>query len=123
MVIRILFLEDLQLRGFVMWDRIKQLDFAHMSLSFRALGRFHALSFALRDQRPEDFMSKIATLKEPLFRPDLINNADFIDRFKELGKLAEMVCLLDLKHLLLLHLHCLYLKSIIYFYAHLLYSF
>lgn len=74
-----------------MYDRIKQMDFAHTSLAFSALGRFHALSFALRDQMPEVFESKVATLKEPLFRSDLVHNAQFTERLESLETLVKMV--------------------------------
>ncbi|XP_015516969.1 uncharacterized protein LOC107222213 [Neodiprion lecontei] len=83
-------MEDLQSKGFVMRDRIKQLDFAHASLVLRALGRFHAVSFGLRDQKQEVFASKISHHKEPLFRPDVVQHPSFIERCEILENLVKM---------------------------------
>lgn len=90
---QVICLEYLRPKGFVMRDRMEPLDLAHTSLAFRALGRLHALSFALRDQRPDIFGEKIAILKEAAFTPDVIADETMITRFKALGKLVETVYL------------------------------
>lgn len=84
-------LEDLRPKGFVMRDRMKQMDFPHASLAFKALGRLHALSFALRDQRPEIFQKKIANLQEAFFSPESVNNQLLIDRFEAFRELVKTV--------------------------------
>lgn len=48
-------LEDLRESGYQMWDKLETLDYAHARLVISELGRFHAMSFALRDQRPTEF--------------------------------------------------------------------
>lgn len=51
-----LFLEDLGKRKFVMIDQRQEvIKFDHMSLLLKAVGKFHALSFAVKDQQPEKF--------------------------------------------------------------------
>lgn len=46
-------LEDLCARGARMWNKFDSIDYAHVRLVMSELGKYHALSFALRDQRPE----------------------------------------------------------------------
>lgn len=48
-----IFMDDLRDTGFEMFDRHKQQDLQHFRLMMKTLGRLHALSFALKDQRPE----------------------------------------------------------------------
>jgi hypothetical protein len=48
-----LFLEDLKASGFEMFDRFKEVTKEHAMRTMEALGKYHALSFALRDQKPE----------------------------------------------------------------------
>ncbi|XP_031625367.1 uncharacterized protein LOC116342037 [Contarinia nasturtii] len=50
------FLEDLRRRGFEMFNHRKEsITFDHVSLFMKALGKFHAISFALKDQQTEKF--------------------------------------------------------------------
>lgn len=48
-------MEDLRSKDFVMWSRYDPVPLSHEELLFKQLGRFHAISFALKDQRPEVF--------------------------------------------------------------------
>lgn len=51
-----LFLEDLRRRKFEMINqRSEPITFEHMSLILKAVGKFHALSFAIKDQQAEKF--------------------------------------------------------------------
>jgi Ecdysteroid kinase-like family len=48
-----LFLEDLKVSGFEMFDRFSKVTKEHVTLVMEALGKFHAICFAFKDQRPE----------------------------------------------------------------------
>lgn len=50
-----LILEDLKLRQFEMMKRNEPVSFDHVSLFMKALGKFHAISFALKDQQSQKF--------------------------------------------------------------------
>ncbi|KAJ6638157.1 hypothetical protein Bhyg_10890 [Pseudolycoriella hygida] len=52
-----LFFEDLKTSGFEMHNRLEDISIEHVQLVMQGLGKFHALSFALRDQQPEKFDS------------------------------------------------------------------
>ncbi|KAJ6632814.1 hypothetical protein Bhyg_16354 [Pseudolycoriella hygida] len=49
----IIILEDLRVSGYEVWNRDNQVTFETASIVMRQLGKFHAVSFALRDQCPE----------------------------------------------------------------------
>ncbi|XP_037051982.1 uncharacterized protein LOC119085637 isoform X2 [Bradysia coprophila] len=51
----VIVLEDLKASGYLMFDKLKAADFNHVRLFAESLGKFHAVSFALKDQRPEVF--------------------------------------------------------------------
>ncbi|XP_058819897.1 uncharacterized protein LOC131682439 isoform X2 [Topomyia yanbarensis] len=51
----IILMGDLKDAGFDMFDRHQELSVDHFRMVVSALGRLHALSFALKDQRPERF--------------------------------------------------------------------
>lgn len=70
-----LFLEDLRLSRFEMLDfRKDDYEFEHVALIMKALGKLHAISFALRDQQPELFARVTSNLDELYYRTD---NEDF----------------------------------------------
>ncbi|XP_055602305.1 uncharacterized protein LOC129751065 [Uranotaenia lowii] len=48
-------LEDLRQRRFEMWDKLVPMSYENVKLVMEQLGRFHAVSLALKDQRPEVF--------------------------------------------------------------------
>lgn len=52
-------MQDLRPQGFEMWPKQKAVTFEHAKLLLQQLGRLHALSFVMRDQRPEVFESFI----------------------------------------------------------------
>ncbi|XP_063225451.1 uncharacterized protein LOC134532680 [Bacillus rossius redtenbacheri] len=79
-----LVLEDMSPRGYRMADRLKGLDTAHCSLVMKELGRFHAFSFALRDQRPAEFQRLRSGVTETLFRPQSALGAESEGRLKSM---------------------------------------
>ena len=48
-------LEDVSTYGYESADRMKGVDFDHCALVLQTLGRFHALSLAMKDQDPKGF--------------------------------------------------------------------
>lgn len=59
----VIVLEDLKATGYELFDKFKPADFNHVKLFVESLGKFHAVSFALKDQRPEVF-AKYTHLKD-----------------------------------------------------------
>lgn len=50
-----LIMDDLRAQNFVMWPRYEPTPIEHEKLILRQLARFHAISFVIKDQRPDDF--------------------------------------------------------------------
>lgn len=65
---KVVVLEDLKEKGFVMADKVKQLDFEHCQCYVTAAANLHAMSFAVHKQDP-DLINRIS--KEKLFSNDL----------------------------------------------------
>lgn len=57
-----LILEDLSELGYKMWNRRKPMDENHVTLTLKTFGQFHALSMAMRDQKPDMFDELAANL-------------------------------------------------------------
>lgn len=51
----IIVLEDLRNTGYALWDKFVPFQFENVALLLTQLGRYHALSFVLRDQQPKVF--------------------------------------------------------------------
>lgn len=51
----LLIMEDLRVRNYRMWPKEKMVPLEHGLLVMKELGRFHAISFAMKDQRPDQF--------------------------------------------------------------------
>lgn len=63
-----LLLEDLSANGFNMIDRHTDVITAdHVKLVMQSLGKFHAISFAIKDQEPNKFKELTSNLEEILF--------------------------------------------------------
>lgn len=63
----VLILEDMREQGYVMLDRRNSLDVTHCQLVLEHLAKLHAISFAMRDQKPEQFNSLKNSISETLF--------------------------------------------------------
>lgn len=76
-----LFLEDLKQRSFNIIDKSKeQLTADHVNLVLRALGKYHAISMALRDQKPEQFKELTSNLLEVFFQNDDDTFRDYFNK-------------------------------------------
>ncbi|XP_055538989.1 uncharacterized protein LOC129726391 [Wyeomyia smithii] len=69
-------MDDLRLKNYRMWNKLIPVNYEHSKLLMIQLGRLHAVSFALKDQRPEVFeMFKVADPMGESFK----NNAPFVE--------------------------------------------
>ncbi|KFB41198.1 AGAP013124-PA-like protein [Anopheles sinensis] len=53
----VIIMEDLRLDGYRMWDKMVPVNYEHARMTMEQLGRLHAVSMALRRDRPEEFES------------------------------------------------------------------
>lgn len=60
----ILIMEDLRPQKYEMWPKEKVISLEHELLVMRELGKLHAISFAMKDQRPAEF-EQYTDLKDP----------------------------------------------------------
>jgi thiamine kinase-like enzyme len=61
-------MEYMKTRGYIMLDtRRRSLDVPHIRLVLKELGRFHGLSFAVKDQNPQKFAEMKSSLNETVF--------------------------------------------------------
>lgn len=51
----VIIMEDLRPKHFQMWPKAEVMPFDHIRLVMKELGKLHAVSFALRDQKPDVF--------------------------------------------------------------------
>lgn len=51
----ILIMEDLRAKNFDMWPKDEHIALDHELMLMKALGKLHGVSFAMKDQRPEEF--------------------------------------------------------------------
>lgn len=86
-----LILEDLSVNNFAMLDRLKEFPTVdHVNMIMRALAKWHAISFALKDQQPEKFKEISSNLQEEIFRKDNEPFGKFLDVFApSVCKMAE----------------------------------
>ncbi|XP_055545395.1 uncharacterized protein LOC129730242 [Wyeomyia smithii] len=63
----VIIMEDLRERKFRMWNNAEPVDYQHTCLVVEELGKLHAVSFALKDQKPELF-EQFKKLCDPLGR-------------------------------------------------------
>lgn len=50
-----LFMEDIKVSGFEMFSRFEKLTKNHVLIVLKALAKFHAIGFAMKDQKPKEF--------------------------------------------------------------------
>lgn len=79
-----LVLEDLTANGFKMIDHRKETITAkHVELVMRSIGKFHAISFALKDQQPEKFTELKGNLNEIYFDERESSLKNYLDSLKQ----------------------------------------
>lgn len=66
-----LIFQDLAESRFIMIDK-NDLTVEHILLVMKLIGKFHAISFALKDQQPEKFEEIASGLHEPMFKANYI---------------------------------------------------
>lgn len=85
-----LIFEDLSVRGFTTVDRHKEdITADHVYLVMKILGKFHAISFALKDQQPDKFNELTSNLSEVFVRKDDERLGEIINQHSE--KLLKVV--------------------------------
>ncbi|XP_022909655.2 uncharacterized protein [Onthophagus taurus] len=73
-VIKPIVLENLRSLGYTLRDRKKPVDDVHLRLPIQAFARYHAISYAFKDQEPENFKKLTSSM------PDV-----FSDNFEMIG--------------------------------------
>lgn len=75
-----LLLEDLSVRGFTIINRrTEDVTADHVRLVMKTLAKFHAISFALKDQQPKKFNEITANLTEIFIRPEETHLRDYFN--------------------------------------------
>lgn len=102
-------MEDLQPHNFNEWEKPNATPIEHLRLMMRELGKFHGLSFALKDQRPEEFaeFKKLSDTLRDFIQSEIVQKL-FNDSFDlaisslKLDEHKNIVC--DIKNNLMPHL-------------------
>lgn len=68
----VIIMENLKSIGYGFWDKTKPIDYDTVCLYMEALGKLHALSFAIRDQKPQlfDELSDFENLMTKMMEPE-----------------------------------------------------
>ena len=82
-----LFLEDLKVTGFEMFDRLKEVTVDHVNRVMESLGKLHALSFAIKDQKPE-LIAPFREIKDIFFQGDELSKESVKNWFNLLKQKA-----------------------------------
>ncbi|KAJ3659962.1 hypothetical protein Zmor_011623 [Zophobas morio] len=80
-------LENLRVSGFEIFDKKLVLDDEHVKLIFKTYGRYHGYSFALRDQKPEEY----ARITKGFYNiyDEFMKNDYFGNHLKDVNKLVQ----------------------------------
>lgn len=79
-----IFLEDLSIRDFVLINHLtEEVTADHARLLMQALGKFHALSFAVKDQQSEKFKELSFNLTEMFLLPEDARMRQFLNKKSE----------------------------------------
>ncbi|KAF5270853.1 hypothetical protein FQA39_LY08298 [Lamprigera yunnana] len=86
-------MDDMKVLGYKLWKRSEPLDYNHVLLVMREYGRFHALSFAMRDQKPSLFQEISENIEEIFFNEEAFLRDDML-KFQDV-QLEKIVKALD----------------------------
>lgn len=87
----VIIMENLKSTGYGLLDRTDQVDYRTVCLFMKALGKLHAISFALRDQKPKLF-DEISALDDIIVR--LLNRNNIFEMMLQ-GGIDKGLSLLD----------------------------
>lgn len=76
----IIIMDDLRADGYQLWNKFKEFDIDNVNQIMEALGRFHAISFAIRDQHAEILQEFGAELNDVML--DMVENGKMKNMFK-----------------------------------------
>lgn len=70
----VVIMQDHRLQGFKMWNKAKPASIENMRAVVQELGKFHGLSFAMKDQRPNAFapFKRLAGITDLFFESELV---------------------------------------------------
>lgn len=88
----IIIMEDLRANGYALWDKVKPATFESVKLLLEQLGRYHGLSFVLRDQQPHTFHE---FMKKRTIIPKLHSSATIKSIFETCYNRAKSLMSLD----------------------------
>lgn len=77
-------MEDLKQQGYRMFDKMESIDMVHVRLVVEEIGKFHGVSLALRDQRPELF-EPFTQLNDVFLDHVLKGNMEMMQGFMDLA--------------------------------------
>lgn len=77
-------MEDLKEQGYRMFNKYDIIDLAHVRLVMEELGKFHGVSFALRDQRPELF-EPLTELEDVFLKHVIRDNLEMMQGFIDMA--------------------------------------
>lgn len=67
----VLIMEDMRAKRYVMWPKQDIISIDHVLLVMQELGKFHAISFAMKDQRPNEFKD-FSGISDPFVQMELL---------------------------------------------------
>lgn len=90
-------MDDLRPQGYVLWDKLKSIEYENVKLLMIALGRFHGLTFAIRDQKP-DLFKRFKEMEDVMLQMILMNDSQMdaifnstLDRMLKLFEADKLV--------------------------------
>ena len=86
---KIIVMEDMKPKGFVLKDKIEGLDENHIRLILSSIARIHAASLALQKENPQLHGNLTASLKENIFHREEISESFRLAREKFRSKFKK----------------------------------